>query len=292
MLPSYFKISLAHWVLLLFVTLVVASCDETIYYGQESDEDPPAVYTLESGFSFEISISTQNRLLLEAITGDIEIVGDSTANQLLIEGRKVVTAGTQQAAQAALASAKVKITRLSDRLVVLSEHPASTSETQFEIDYAIRVPRQWNIAVLLNEGNVRISNLTSIMSVENSSGDITLENIRGEILLENTTGDVILNNISGSVVTELESGNINATVTMPEYGQAHLSTLAGNIALQIPAQTNATLSADATTGTVQLFNLTLQQAVFGQHSVSGVLNSGNGVINLLTANGNIVINGF
>jgi DUF4097 and DUF4098 domain-containing protein YvlB len=292
MLPSYFKIPFVKWVLILFVTLAMASCDETIYYGQDSQEDPPVVYTLESGFSFEISISTQTRLLLEAITGDIEIVGDSAASRVLIEGRKVVTAGTQQAAQAALASAKVKLTRLSDRLVVLSEHPESTAETQFEIDYTITVPRQWQVAVLLNEGNVQISNLTSVVSVENSSGDVILQNIRGEVFLENNTGDATLNNLSGSVVTELGSGDINATVTLPENGYANLSTQEGNITLQIPAQTNATLSADATTGVVQIFNLALQQAVFGQHSVSGVLNSGNGNINLLTANGNIVINGF
>jgi hypothetical protein len=292
MLILLFKNLFMRWGVVLFLPLLVTSCDETIYYSQLPEEQPPAVYVVESGFSFEISASVQNELSLEAIAGEIEVIGDSAANVVVLEGRKVVTANSPEAAQAALAHISVKIARLLNRLIVTSEHPSQTNDLSYEVDYTIKLPQNWQVNVILTEGNILIRNIDAPISTENFSGDVTLHNIKGNIALRNTNGDVTLSDINGNVAAELTNGNIDAAIAIPENGSALLTTQSGNITLQIPSQTGAILNADATTGVVQIFNLVLQQAVFGQHSIRGVLNNGDGHITLTTANGNIVINGF
>jgi hypothetical protein len=90
---------------------------------------------------------------------------------------------------------------------------------------------------------------------------------------------------------ELVAGKIRASVVMGENGVVDFVNVAGDIELEIPTSTSASLRADVVAGTIHVSNLALDDQDPRAGVVRGALGSGGGSIMLSTVAGNVTLKG-
>lgn len=247
------KMSLLY-VALTFSVLGIA-CDgdsPTAPDGDMSDTN----FTAEESFSFESGITTQTRLRVQGINGGITITGSPDTNAVSTTGVRRVGSDSVADAQTNLARLEVRVTSLTDEILVETIQPEQTGGRNYNVDYTITIPQGLNVSVT------------------------------------HVNGNVALNEIVGNATVELTNGPIDGQVTLPRDGTIDLSTTNGNIDLRIPQSTNAEFSANVTNGSISTSDLVLANQVSSGNSLQGTLGDGRGTISLRTVNGNISVTGF
>jgi hypothetical protein len=231
-------------------------------------------YSQEASFSEEAQISQKDGLRLEGITGTITITGSAAATNLQVAGVRRVEAGSRRDAETQLELLQVEISENDDEVVIRTLQPDDTDGRNFIVDYDIILPD------------------TKSLKVFNVTGIIEISSINNTVVVENTTGEIVLDNIEGDVEAELVTGVIDGRIDLPRQGRLNLSTVTGNIGVDIPKNTSALLNAGVVTGNISLANLTLQDAQNGGNSLTGKLGDGDGTITIRAVTGNINIAGY
>jgi DUF4097 and DUF4098 domain-containing protein YvlB len=119
-----------------------------------------------------------------------------------------------------------------------------------------------------------------------------IDSINNYVTVNDVNGTVTLNNINGSTLVNVTNGLIKSRQAIPINGAASLTTVNGNISLDIPKSTSSDLSANMTNGTFNSFNLDFKNQVISHYSVRATLGNGQGKIVLNTVNGNISVSGY
>lgn len=225
-------------------------------------------------FAIDVGVTTQVRLRLEAVNGNVEIIGRAGAARVTVSGEKLVGSNSRTDAERRLDDLDVRVEERPDEIVIRTLQPQNTQGRTYTVDYKITLPADLAVAVGLINGNV------------------TVERIDNNVLVDNANGNVRLRDIAGNASVLLINGNIDSEVFMPPGGAIELVTTNGNIVLDIPTPTNADFSARVTNGAITLDHLDLRDAARTNQSLTGTLGNGNGTIELRTVNGNISVNGF
>jgi hypothetical protein len=263
-------------VLLFFVSMLLSSCDGG------GDADGGVSLPLVSNTNFEavepfsivMPIDNQTLFSLIGINGEINITGDAAANSVTITGIKRVLSESAEDAEAHLLELEVKVQDLANEIQVETIQPADTGGRIYIVNYAVTLPRY-----LKN-------------NVNNLNGVVTLESIDNDVAVLNLNGNITLTSIFGSAAANVLSGKIEGEVTLPLSGEINMKTLTGDINLEIPENTSATLLASVTVGTISVSNLVLQNEESTPTFLSGTLGSGEGTIRLETEQlGNITVSG-
>jgi DUF4097 and DUF4098 domain-containing protein YvlB len=127
---------------------------------------------------------------------------------------------------------------------------------------------------------------------EHVNGNVWADSLSGNTVISSVNGNVYTSEIEGDLDVDLVNGEVSSTVFLPTNGLCRLTTVNGRIDLSIPQFTSADFSANVTNGLIELNNISLSQSNTTSRSVSGQMGSGNGLIDLQTVNGNIVVSGF
>lgn len=266
-----------------------SGCDHDPIYGDNYGRR----YTASEDFSFDLSATEYLSLKVVGLNGDIEIIGDpQLTGQCLLSGEKQVESDSRGDALRELDHLQVKIVREASQLVIQTDQPESSRGREYIVNYVVRIPVNWTTEVELLNGNISISDMTNAVRAAHSNGNITISNIEHDVAADLVNGNITLENVNGNVETALVNGNISAEVILTDEEICILHAVNGTISLRIPGGTSAELNAGTTNGTIRLANLLLENANFGEHSVTGILNGGAGKIHLQTVNGSIVITGF
>ena len=250
---------------------------------------------VEESFLFDVVVDTQEQLLINAVTGSIEITGSSTADSVIIEGERRVGSTTREDAEMHLDMLQVSVEDLDSEIMVETIQPEKARGRNYEVDYRITVPDNLEINVNQVAGPVLIDTIGAAVSVNTVSGDVDLIEISGSAQASVFTGQVntqIIVPLNGTIELSTLTGDIDAKISIPHGGIIDISALEGDINLDIPQDTSAAFSAGVTDGVIQLIDLVLHNQKRTSHSLTGRLGDGDGEIWLETDAGDITVTGF
>jgi len=254
------------------VSIILSSCSS----GGDSGISVVSNTNFEAveSFTFVVPVLNHTQFTLIGVNGEIEINGNTGANSVTITGIKRVLSESVEDAQAQLQNLTVNVQDLLNEIRVETIQPANTGGRSYIVNYTVTLPR-----FLKN-------------NVTNLNGIVTLDSIDNDVTVLNMNGSATLTNITGSASANILNGQIQGAVTLPLNGVIDMTTLNGNIELEIPVNTSAVLSASVTLGTVTTQNLVLQNMVSTPTFLSGTLGNGQGTIILEAKQiGNITVTG-
>ena len=226
-------------------------------------------------FSYRVPLAEHVRFKLEGINGNIEITGVAGADSVSIEGERSVGSESIDDAEEHLPELEVSVSDMGTEVFVETIQPEDTDCRSFIVDYEITLPESLNVYV------------------DNTNGTITVTSMRSTLDVGTTNGQITLDDFVGSTDADVTNGQIVAEVTLPQDGEAELTTVNGSIVLWIPDDTSAEFSAEVVQGTITIDDsLVLDDAVITNDSVTGTLGDGEGTIDLRTVNGSMSVLSF
>ncbi len=108
-----------------------------------------------------------------------------------------------------------------------------------------------NVAIESVSGNVTAVSVAGDVKVEAVSGAITISNVAGTVSAENVSGSIALTNARGTRVrANSVSGAVAFAGALNPAGQYDFQTHSGSIVLQLPTGTNAAVSVETYSGSV------------------------------------------
>lgn len=223
--------------------------------GGDSNDNDELSYASVS-FFLDIPKEENTSLTINGINGRISLTEDTGISSIIISGvMKVGSTVSAEDAQQHLDQLDVENAIQGDVIIVKTAQPKKSNGRNYIVDYEILFPDDMQINV---------------------------SNVNGEISIQSTFSNFSLSQVNGS---------IEAEAALPQQGSFNLSTADGDITLYIPTDTSSLLSSITATGEISFSNLTINDLVHTDHSLSGYLGAGEGNIIISTANGNIAING-
>lgn len=255
-------------------SIILSSCSSSGGDGDISVVSNTNFEAVES-FNFVVPVVNHTLFTLIGVNGEININGNAGANSVTITGIKRVLSDSVEDAQAHLQDLKVNVQDLLSEIRVETIQPANTGGRAYIVNYTVTLPKY-----LKN-------------NVTNLNGIVTLDSIDNDVTVLNMNGNATLTNITGSASASILNGQIQAAITLPLNGVIDMTTLNGDIDLEIPVNTSAVLSASVTVGTITTQNLVLQIMVKTPTFLSGTLGNGQGTIQLESKQiGNITVTGI
>ena len=257
------------WSALLLSFAGATGCDININ-GLDRDVD---VFATEA-VQHTILSPLQSDLRVEAVNGEIIVIGDPDRTTVEIYAVKSVGSDTRRDANDWLDRIEVRVIELADEIRVETIQPRDNHGRVVEVDYEIRIPSHLN---------VRAFNVNGFISVAALDADLTADQVNG---------DFEFLGVYGNVRGHLVNGRIDAEVWLPEAGIVDFDVTNGDIALDVPEDVSAELRAHVTNGSVSVSQLDLIDPVTTARSVVATLGDGSGSIDVETVNGTIRIRGF
>jgi hypothetical protein len=203
----------------------------------------------------------------------VTIVGDQGATVAGVDAVRRVTSDTRVDAQQFLDRVTVDVTELAGEVLVRTSQPSNTGGRVAIVDYDLIIPARLDV------------------QVTNVNGEVEVRSVDGAVEVTNVNGAVSVLDATGDVEVALVNGNIDAVATVLPDGLVDLSAVNGNIELDIPTSTSAVIEADVVNGAISVIGLTLADATISTRTVRGRLGGGDGLVDLDTANGTIVLRG-
>jgi len=163
------------------------------------------------------------------------------------------------------------------------------------------------VAIETTHGNVQIIGGRGYVSARSVQGSVTCRDAEGRLELGSTNGHVEASRVSGTLKVEsvnggielrdVRSGSVEASTvnggityggTLERNGRYQLSTHNGDVAVEVPAGTDATISASTFGGAFESdFPVVLREAGGGGRQITITLGDGGARLDLSSFNGSI-----
>jgi hypothetical protein len=176
-------------------------------------------------------------------------------------------------------------------------------------DMTVIVPRDCPAQVGVVAATAVVSGVAGRTSVRSVSGAITLDGLGGRVDARTVSGDVEAQDLSGQIsfnsvsgdltlaggaLDRLEaktvSGNVTADVHLGQPGQVRVATVSSDVALRLPAESDAKVNLRSTSGRVlSEFDCLRGAQAPASHSVNGTLGRGSGRISVSTLSGRVTL---
>ena len=173
----------------------------------------------------------------------------------------------------------------------------------------ITVPADCPIQLGVLSASAVVAGLHAGAAVKGMSGDITLDGVTGDVSAETLSGEVAACDLDGEIrfksmsggltlaggsVDALDvntmSGQVTADVTLRGTGAIDVSTMSGEVTLRLPADSDARVRLQSTSGPVRTDFETLQTAKApASHTVSGNVGAGTGHVSVTTMSGAVTL---
>jgi hypothetical protein len=227
---------------------------------------PSASAQSGTGFDFRRDLAAGKRFYLQNIIGDVQVTGGS--------GRAVeVTAVKRAGRHGEPEDVTLEVVELEDGVALCVRYPqqrsrsrnSSTRESKSpcssnwngnnerndtEVNFAVRVPTGLLLHIGTVSGDVVAERLEGDLELKSVSGNVSLSGGTGpSIELETVSGDVeILDGRAKEIYGHTISGEVTFRGPMLADGSYEFATTSGNIAVQLPENPSAKLSAATFSG--------------------------------------------
>jgi Putative adhesin len=155
----------------------------------------------------------------------------------------------------------------------------------------VRLPRESDLNIHTDDGNVRVENVTGTLQFETGDGDVRLRDVEGSLHADTHDGNVEVNGRFNVLSLHTGDGNIDAEVgaaTAPQSGWL-LRSGDGNIRLKLADNLGADLDAHTGDGEVNVGFPVTASGVGKENSFRGKINGGGVSIELRTGDGDIKV---
>ena len=272
------------------ICLLILSCDDST--GSNDDRAENQNYNASEDFSYRYGVASKNTLRLESITGSISVTGRTGIDYVTISGERRVKSDSQADAEAHLVYLEVVIVESNNEIIIRTEQPDDALGRDYEVDYFVDIPSDWEVIIDHITGNVSIDTISADIDIDTITGNMTLADCSGYIRADLTTGNMTLADVVANIDADLTTGNIDCGMVLPAAGICRLELVTGSIFLSIPQTTYAMFTADVLTGSITLTNVLLNNADISDTHAAGTLGTGNGTIDLDLVTGNIYVQGL
>lgn len=267
MIRSSYKTKTAIQIIALFMIALLAACCSITDPVDSNNQDAEA----SSTFLYRFSSNGTKLFFVHGINGNIQITGVTEGDSIEVAGDRIVRSDDLADAQEHLQLLTVETQKSDTGITVHTRQPNRSEGRTYQVEYHIRLPKNIPVGVELTNGNISIDGLSSAALVLSVNGNVNFRNHHG------------------GCAVGLVNGQIDCDVTLAKRDTCSLNTVNGNITLTIPGTTSARLQAGVTNGSVSVLDLEVNNLQTTRTSVSGVLGSGEGKIELNSVNGNIVV---
>ena len=272
---------------LLAFCLVWLGCGSSSTGPEDGDND----YSAVKDFYHRFDVAGQTGLRVEAISGTVTVRGVAGSDSVVIKGVMRVEAPSQADADARLAGLDVIVRSVQEEISAETSQPSDTEGRSYEVDYEITMPAEMTVLVSSVNGDITVQDIASELTVSSVNGDITIQDGAGELTVSSTNGVVILDGFEGDASISVVNGSVVGDVTLPQYGQITMVVVNGSITLEIPEETSADFSAQVVNGFIGTHELDFTDLETTLTSITGILGDGEGTIDIVVTNGNIVVTG-
>ncbi len=155
----------------------------------------------------------------------------------------------------------------------------------------VRVPRESDLNIHTDDGNVRVENVTGNLQFETGDGDVRLRDVEGSLHADTHDGNVDVNGRFDVLNLHTGDGNIDAEVSAASAPQSGwmLRSGDGNIRLRLPDNLGADLDAHSGDGAVHVGFPVSASSTGNENSMRGKINGGGISIQLRTGDGDIKV---
>ena len=247
--------NLIYYILLTTILLLALNACNDLTVGPH-DNISSLTHKARASFRISESANNINTFVLDAVNGNVEIIGSSNVDSIIVTGERIVASDSQTDADEHLKLLTVNSQKFTESFRVKTEQPDNSNGRNYTVNYKINVPQNISLDIDLVNGNIDIE-------------------------------DIIGNNN-----TDLVNGNITCKQTLPLNGSIDISSINGNIILNIPTTTSAEFNAATVNGLISTSNITISNQSSTLNSLRGNLGNADGNIALGLVNGNITLNGF
>jgi hypothetical protein len=231
-------------------------------------------HSASEAFSYDITTAQLNRLNLTGINGSMKIQAVAGLSTIKVTGKRIVKSDTDADAEEHLADLQVVVSQSNDQLTVKTDQPRENHGRDYIVNYEITVPANWDVVLT------------------NVNGELTIDSLTGDIVIGLVNGSIKIKDHTGNISIGLTNGDIQAKTILPLNGTCQITTVNGEIGLNIPTATSATFSAKLTNGNISVNNLSLKNTNITRFQTNGTLGNGEGKIDLTTVNGTIQVVGY
>ena len=252
------------------LAVVLVACDIAVEgegglhfdIGAQAKDEWTRTYKLAPGGRLEV-ININGKISAEASSGD----------SVEIKAERSVKAPSDEAAKDLLSKIEMR-EEAGDSRVRIEVRPPRLRNSGHEIKWTIKVPK--GVAVDLRTTN----------------GGVTMVGLNGDVRARATNGGIKGN---GLVATNVDAAVTNGGVEIelanaPTSGSIELESVNGGVALRLPSESKADVTARCVNGGISIDGLSLE--IVGEQTrrkVEGKLNGGGARVNLETTNGGVRI---
>jgi len=267
-------------------------------------------------------------LLIDAIVGNLEIVGIDEPAQVIVQATRHIRIADKAKAKMALEGLAVRLDEENGTLRVHSlvqDDMEALGCTEYRVDMQIQIPRGMRLRVVAQGGDTVVLNTAGGLTVEQAQGAVLLDSNSENTAVTNLNGNVTVKAAAGPVTAVVNGGvlriekpaaDINAVcrsgkiiVDTPQagvkvsselgdvriialdgvHGDVEITAVDGNISLAVPDTADASVFLNAKHGTV--YSSVPMSGTIERHSQSFQGRTGKGThrIILETERGNIVL---
>lgn len=183
--------------------------------------------------ALEINLDGVTDITIEAVSGDLEIVGVRSPARVVAEGR----ACTEKKYNDQIDDIQIVSERNGSTLRIIAEVPRSTFTKSLigKLDLTISVPDTLALSVFDSSGDTNIRN-AGPLHITDSSGDIEIENSNGDVTVDvDSSGDLWIDG-AGNVVIDVDSSGdieirdvLSVRIGKDSSGDIEVTRVAGDV---------------------------------------------------------------
>jgi len=208
--------------------------------------------------------------------------------------------------------------------IIAPELEAGIDQT---VDLTLQLPRQVNLVVQTERGDIRVEKLDGELRLHTKSGDLSLHHITGAVAATTVRGDIYLEHFKGARVqidtqngdlylrdaeaeqvrlhatrgdisierlntqqlsVETVSGDIEAELLQPLTGEVRLTAVSGDIELRLPDGGDCQVSLRTVSGDIEC-GLSCREVSRERNSYWGICGEGKGMLSVEAVSGDVLI---
>ena len=195
-----------------------------------------------------------SRLQVKNQVGDVRIVGDPSAKEVVAEVTKIGKGINPAEAARALDEIELSLSPKSSSggdLQAVATHPRQSGVHSWEVDWHITAPPGLALAVATGVGDVRVEGFDQGASVSTGVGEVVLQNIRGKVVASSGVGDLVADGLAGPVELDTGVGDIRLG-ELSGSSDLRASTGVGSVRATLPLCAKGRLTVGSGVGSVHL----------------------------------------
>lgn len=274
--------------------------------------------------TMDIAIVGGQSLSIELPAGDLHIVGGFDGGRVEADIR--LRGADPSRLEQVKANYSLVVEQTENGVCIAA--PRLEGDLRQKVDLKLQIPRQVSLHIRLErKGDIEIEKLDGAIDLRTPHGDITLRHVRGSAKLETINGDVQITDLQGervaitvvngdttlndlrvenltvqatngdteterlvtrNCIVETVRGDISLDLMEPIQGEMRLTTVKGDIFVQVPDGNDCHVQMQTSAGDIECA-LECKQVESSRHHYTGVAGDGSGTLALETVHGDLRI---